>query len=432
MSSRSKLVVLTTSTCLVVILLLGAVMAKSATPPTDDPYRHLGVFSEVLSRIKSDYVEEPDIKGVTLGAMSGMLEAIDPYASYLNAEQYRQYQKNLGTKRASVGLVVAKKFGSVSVVDVIPGSSAAKAGLNTYDMLESINGIATRDMPLAYAELLLSGDPGTNVEVSVLRVTKPEPQKLTLTRTVLKYPAVTYKVLPDQVGYLRVTSLETGKAKEISGALSKLMQEGAKKLVLDLRNDAYGEPEEGIAVANLFVENGMLGYLQGQKVSRQNFDATASKVAWKLPLVVITNRGTAEGAEIAAGAILDNKRAEVVGEKTYGNAALRKPIPMDDGGAIILSVAKYYSPSGKAIQDVGVTPSVTVVENEQTVDVDEDGNPINQEETQKKNQEDLLLKRAIEVLNNGKSGEPAKQAANTSSAPQTPKLATPESKRSNY
>ena len=201
MNSRFKLVVVTSSTFLVVLLLLGAVMGQSASP--EEPYRQLSVYSEVLSRIKSEYVEEPDIKNVTLGAMNGLLESIDPFASYLSAEQYKQYLKSQDSKKAGVGLVLSRKFGYVGVVNAIPGSSAAKAGLGTGDMLESIGGIATRDMPLAYAEMLLQGDTGTSVDITALRVRKPEPQKITLTRAVTRYPAVTSKLLPDGIGLFR-------------------------------------------------------------------------------------------------------------------------------------------------------------------------------------------------------------------------------------
>src|SRR5512132_3861088 len=153
MNRRLKFLVVSFSTLLMGFLLLGAVMGKSASP--DDPYPHLSVYAEVLSRIKSEYVEEPDIKSVTLGAVNGLLEAIDPFASYLNPEQYKQYTKHADGKKANVGLVISKKFGYVAIVDVIPGTAAARAGLATGDMIEAINGVATRDMPLAYAELLL-------------------------------------------------------------------------------------------------------------------------------------------------------------------------------------------------------------------------------------------------------------------------------------
>ena len=187
MSSRTKYFVVSTSTCLTVLLLIGSVLGRSASP--DDTYKHIGVFSDVVSRIKSEYVEEPDMKSVTLGALNGMLEAIDPFASYLNADQYRDYLKNKDVKRADVGLILSKKFGYVGVVGTIAGSPAAKANFTTGDMIESIGGVATRDMPLAYASMLLRGESGTNVELSVVRTRHPEPTNVSLTRAAFALPA---------------------------------------------------------------------------------------------------------------------------------------------------------------------------------------------------------------------------------------------------
>lgn len=400
MNSRFKLFVVTSSSLLVVLLMFGAVMGRSA--PAEDAYKQIAVYTEVLSRIKSDYVEEPDMKNVTLGALNGLLESLDPYASYLSPDQYKQYLKLKDAKRAGVGLVLSKKFGYLNVVDAIPGSPAAKSGLSTGDVLEAIGGVSTRDMPLAYAEMLLQGEPGSSVELTVLRVRRStEPQKVALVRAQTKLPAVSSKVLADQVGHIQVASLEAGKAKEVAAAVAELTRQGAKKIVLDLRDSATGEPEEGVQLANLFLESGLISYLQGQKTSRQNFEAEASKAVWKGPLVVITNRGTANGAELAAAALLDAKRGEVVGERTYGDAAVRKPILLEDGAAVILSVAKYYSPSGKAIQDTGVVPSVPLAETEAPVDPDDDTQP--EPQPQEKPGEDNLLKKAIEVLNSGKA-----------------------------
>jgi len=399
MTSRIKLFVASTSTCLVFVLLFGAMRGKSASP--EDTYRHLAVYTEVLSRIKSDYVEEPDMKSVTLGAVNGLLESIDPYASYLNADQYKQWLKSKDQHKAGVGLVLSKKFGYVGVVDAIPGSPAAKAGLTTTDVLETINGVATRDMPLAFAEILLDGDPGTTVEVGVLRFRKPEPQKITLTRAAIEIPAVTAKMLPEQVGLIQVPSLESHNLKDVAAKVQDLQKQGAKKLILDLRHCATGTPEEGTKLANLFLDKGLITYIAGQKVLRQDINADASADITHLPVVVMVNRGTADGAEIAAAALLDDKRAEVVGERTYGDAAVRKAVTMDDGSAVILSVAKYYSPSGKAIQDTGVTPSVPMLESEPVV-VDDDGNP-QTVEPQSQPGEDLMLKKAIDVVTKGKS-----------------------------
>jgi carboxyl-terminal processing protease len=403
MSSRLKYFVVSTSTCVTILLLIGSVLGQGA--PQDETYKHIGVFTDVVSRIKSEYVEEPDMKSVTLGALNGMLEAIDPFASYLNADQYKDYQKNKDARRADVGLILSKKFGYVGVVGVIPGSPAAKAGFVTGDMIESIKDIATRDMPLAYADLLLKGDAGSTVELSVVRVQKPEPQAVKLTRADVALPAVEDQMLAgQQVAYLKPGALSAAKVKETAADIDKLQKQGAQKIILDLRNTAVGEPEDGIAFANLFLNKGRITYLQGQRVSRQNFDADPSKTITNLPLVVLTNRGTADAAEIAAAALADNKRAELVGEPTYGDASLRRAITMEDGSAIILSVAKYYSADGKAIQDNRVTPKNPVLQVEPQVEFDDNGEPLPEStkeqppQTQKKLEDDPMVKKALQIL----------------------------------
>src|ERR1700719_1475101 len=196
MNRRFQLALVASSTCVVLLLLFGAVYGRSAS--ADSPYTNLGVYSEVLSRIKADYVEEPDIKAVTLGAINGMLESIDGYASYLNSDQYKQYLKAKDAAKPSVGLVLSKRFGYMTVVDALPGSPAAKAGMSTGDVIESINNVSTRDMPLAFADLLFQGDAGTTIEMSVLRARKSEAQKVTLTRAALVYPALASKLVTDQ------------------------------------------------------------------------------------------------------------------------------------------------------------------------------------------------------------------------------------------
>ena len=397
MNSRFKYFVVSTSTCLVLFLLAGAVRGRSTSP--DDTYRHLAVYTEVLSRIKSDYVEEPDLKSVTLGAVNGLLESIDPYASYLNADQYQKYLKSKGEQKPSVGLVLSKKFGYVGIVDSIPGSPAAKAGLTTGDVIESIDGVATRDMPLAFADILLEGEAGSTVEIGILRARKPEPTKIKLIREAIHYPAVEAKMARDGVGVITVSSLAGGEVQQVAAKVADLEKQGAKKLVLDLRDCATGSPEQGIALANLFLDKGLIAYTQGQKDPRKDFDAQSGKAIWHDGLVVITDRGTADGAEVAAAALEGNKRAEVVGERTYGDAAVRKAITMDDGAAVILSVAKYYSPNNKAIQDTGVTPTVAMLET-RPADLDED-NTAPETTQQPKSSEDKLLEKAIDVALHG-------------------------------
>ncbi len=400
MSSRIKYTVVSASACLTVLLLIGTVLGQGASQ--DNTYKHLGVFTDVVSRIKSEYVEEPDMKSVTLGALNGMLEAIDPFASYLNADQYKDYLKNRDVRRSDVGLILSKKFGYVAVVGVVPGSPASKSGFSTNDMIETIKGIATRDMPLAYANLLLQGDPGSSVELSVVRVQRPEPQTVKLVRANSVDLPVEDRLLAGQTGYIKPGVLTSATLRETAADIDKLQKQGAQKLILDLRNTAVGSPQDGMGLANLFLSKGRLTYLQGQRVPRQNFDADSSKTVTNLPLVVLTNRGTADGAEVAAAALQDNKRAQLVGERTYGDASLRRAITMDDGGAIILSVAKYYSADGKAIQDNGVTPGTLVAEAEPTPEVDDNGEPLTApsqppQQPQKKLEDDSVVKKALEL-----------------------------------
>ena len=394
MNNRFKWTVLGSSSCVVFFLLLGARNGRAVA--ADDVYGHLKVYTEVLERIKMEYVEEPDMKSVTLGAINGLLESVDPFASYLNADQYRQFIKGEDSAKAGLGLVLAKRFGYVAVVDVLPGSPAEKANIGTGDLIESINNVATRDMPLAYAEQLLRGDANTKVEVTVLRLKNPDPQKLSLVRTSVPYPEVTSKLMPDGVGYVHVTSLAANRLAEVKSSLENLRKQGARYVVLDLRHCSTGDQERGVALANLFLTSGEITYLQGQKMPKKDFVASERDSVWTGPLVIITNRSTAGGAEIAAAALMDDKRAQVVGERSFGDASLRKTIQMEDGGAVILSVAKYYSPSGKAIQDTGVVPTVQLAENDNSPELDQDGNPI--PGSAPKSAEDNLLKQSIELV----------------------------------
>jgi carboxyl-terminal processing protease len=216
-----------------------------------------------------------------------------------------------------------------------------------------------------------------------------------LTRAVIVDPALRSEMMADQIGYIRPETLTDGKVSQVATAVKSLQQQGAKRIVLDLRNCALGDDREGAALANLFLDQGLITYLQGQKVPRQEFKADPAKAITKLPLQVIVNRGTAGPAEIAAGALLDDKRAQLVGERSYGDAGMRKAVTMDDGGAIILSVAKYYAPSGKAIQDVGVTPQTLLAEPEAQVELDDDGNPVPPENDNAPKDNTDYLKRAI-------------------------------------
>jgi len=383
------------------MLLVGVKLGRSASNG-DDPYKHFSVFSEVITRIKSDYVEEPDMKNVTLGALNGLLESIDPFASYLNADQYKQYQATKGASKANVGLVLSRRFGYVSVVDSVPGSPASKANLHTGDMLESIKGISTRDMPLAYAEMLLMGDENSTVDVQVLRARKPEPEKLTLTRVKVAYPQPVLTLGADGVATFAVSSLEGDLKVAVKKGLDSAVAKGAKKLVLDLRHCSTGKAADGVEIAQWFLDKGAIGSVKGQRMDEQKFSADAAQQIWKSPVVLIVNRGTAGAAEVFAAALLENKRAEIVGERSYGDASIRKALSLDDGSAVILSVAKYYAPNGKAIQDTGVVPNYPMNDTLLGPDEDPDGDGVPNEASDKA-KEDTLMKKALELLSGVKT-----------------------------
>jgi carboxyl-terminal processing protease len=249
--------------------------------------------------------------------------------------------------------------------------------------------------------MLFRGKPGSTISFTVLRVQQSaEPQEFELTRERVEPPDVESQVINGDIGLIRVASLEKGKAEKVARHVKQVTNQGARQLVLDLRRAATGDPEEGVALADLFLNDGLITYLEGQRVTKQEFRATSDATATDLPMAVLINRGTARGAEIAAAALLDNERGQVVGERSYGDAALRRAVRLEDGGAVILSVAKYHSPKGEAIQDTGVTPSVVAIAREPIPEEDED-NPTIRPVPEPSIDEDTILQKAIEVLDNG-------------------------------
>jgi carboxyl-terminal processing protease len=338
---------------------------------------------------------------VTDGALHGLLESLDSNSSYLSADAYKAFKAHKAEGKGDIGAVISKRFGYAAVVAVLPGSPAEKAGIEATDIFESIEGQSTRELSLPEIHNLILGAPGSTLNVEVVRARKAEPQKISITRDVVGIPAVTEKMMDDGIGYLKAEALTKGKAQEIASKIKSLEKSGAKKILLDLRYCAEGDETEGIAVANLFLNHGTITYLQGQKFPRQAFNADPSKAITNLPVAVLVNRGTSGAAEIVAAAILENARGDLVGDKTFGDGSVQKTLDLPDGGALILSVAKYYSPSGKAIQDAAVTPNVLVADAiDDGVNPDDDGAaaPSDEENKPQKNPVDDQLNKALEVL----------------------------------
>jgi carboxyl-terminal processing protease len=398
---KTKAAILFSSVVVLLFMVVGGLDGVRASS-NDGAYRQLQVYSEVLARVRSEYVEEPNIPAVTDGALHGLLESLDANSSYLSPAEYKEYKSHRTEAKGEIGAAVSKRFGYAAVISVIPGGPADKAGIEATDIIEAIEGKSTREMSLAEVHNLLEGQPGSNVSVSVVRARRAEPQKIVITRDLVTVPPVADKMVEEGIGYIRVDGFSKGKTQEIANKIKALQKSGAKKLILDLRNCAEGDESEGISTANLFLNHGTITYLQGQKYPRQAFNADPSKAITTLPLVVMVNKSTAGPAEVVAAAILENARGDIVGDKTFGDGSVQKVIELPDGSALILSVAKYYSPGGKAIQDTAVTPNVLAADAEDDTalpDEDQVSAP-SPDDTAKKQppQQDDQLRKAIQVL----------------------------------
>jgi len=399
MSNKAKAAVLSLSMLIIGLIVAGGLDVRASTN-SSGAYKQLGVYSEVLSRIRSEYVEDPNVGLVTDGALHGLLESLDANSSYLSPAEYKKYKERKSDGKANVGAFLSKRFGYAAVVAVIPGGPADKVGMESGDIIEAIEGRSTRDMSLAEIQNLTSGQPGSNLNLSVVRARRAEPQKLTVTRDIVAAPPIADRMMEAGIGYIKADTLVKGKAAEIASKIKDLQRQGARKLLLDLRNCAEGVESEGIATANLFLNRGLITYLQGQKYNRETFNADPQKATTNLPLVVLVNRGTAGAAEIVAASILENARGDLLGDKTFGVGSIQKVIEVPDGSALILSIAKYYTPGGKPIQDSAITPNIMVASEDDNILPDDEDDATRPVEDKKQPKEDEQLKRAIEVLKN--------------------------------
>lgn len=407
MSKKLQFLLLTSSILILAFAVVGGLGVHAASPRNNNSgaYSHIQVYSEVLYHIRAEYVEEPNMPLVTSGALHGLLESLDANSSYLSPAEYKVFKEKKRDGKANIGATISKRFGYAAVVSIIPGGPADKAGIGSGDIIETIDGKSTHDMSLAEIKSVTAGETGSRLDCTIIRVRKIEPQKITITRDVVNPPAVTEQLMNDNVGYIKALELNKGKAQEIANQIKTLQKQGAKKLILDLRDDSEGDEEEGIATANLFLNHGLIAYLEGQKYPRVTSNADATRKVTDLPVVVMVNRGTAGPAEIVAASILENARGDVLGDKTFGDGSVQKLIEVPDGSALILSVAKYYTPKGKVIQENGVTPNIEVASTDDAAVLPDDEDSVgNTEEPQKTGpKEDEQLQRAIEVLKNKKS-----------------------------
>lgn len=325
----------------------------------DGAYREMRVYTEVLKHIQTDYVTQPNIGTVTNGALHGLLESLDADSSYLTPTEFKIYNEKPVGATAQIGVTVSKRFGYATIVNVMPGSPADQNHLSDGDVIESIGTQSTHQLSLAVIRLMLEGKPGSSVEISVVRPFKPDPDKLTLTRAVTAPPSLeTQEYENSSILYIKPGVLNAARVDDIAAHIKAAPKN--TKFLIDLRDTTGNDEQQGIRLANLFIKQGTLAMLAGQKYLEQTFTADPAKCLTDAPVDVLVNRGTYGAAELFAGAIEDSKRGEVIGERTFGEGSVQKTISMPNGAALLLTVAKYETPDGSKIQDNAVNPTVAV------------------------------------------------------------------------
>jgi carboxyl-terminal processing protease len=384
MSSRARLLVALASTFLIGYVAVGSLLARVLG---DTSYGQLAIFNEVIRLVLDAYVEPVDVERAMAGARLGMTDALDGDSAYLDAEQLARYQRSTGDQDAEVGVILTRRFAFLMVVAVRPGSSAEEAGLRTGDLIKSIDGRHTRPLPAVVGQSLLRGAPGSSVTLGVLRA-GADPFEISVTRERILTTSPEGRMLDETTGYLRVFDLTPDTGGALGTQIEVLAKEGATRMVLDLRDAAFGDPADAVSVAELFMDGGLVATRVGRRVKETRLEADPARRAWAGPLVVLVDSGTAGPGEIVAGALADTAETPLVGERTFGRAAVSRVVPLPVGG-LVLTEAKYMSPSGISIHGSGLQPSVPVAAADPHEDAGDDA------ETPRP---DRILERALEVL----------------------------------
>lgn len=327
----------------------------------DDTYERLKVFTEVLSLIQSNYVENVDPKDLVYGGIRGMLESLDPHSSFMPPEVFKEMQVETQGSFGGLGIEITVKDHQLTVVAPIEGTPADRAGIQPGDRIIKIDGQPTKDMTLMEAVRKMRGPKGTQVTLTIGRDEKGV-FDLTLTREIIEIKSVKSQDLGDGIGYVRLISFQERTARDLQNALERLRKNGMNALVLDLRNNPGGLLNQAVQVSELFLDKGQLiVYTQGRaKDQNLRFVAEGRNGLPKFPMVVLVNGGSASASEIVAGALQDWKRAVVLGTKTFGKGSVQTVIPLSDGSGLRLTTARYFTPKGRSIHGSGIVPDIVV------------------------------------------------------------------------
>ena len=325
-------------------------------------YPELRTFTEVLSLVETNYVNEIEGKKLIRGAIRGLLRTLDPHTSYMSPEFYKEMQVETSGRFGGLGIEITVRSGVLTVVTPIEDTPAYREGIKAGDQIVEIEGKSTKEMNLQGAVRMLRGVPGSKVTITVFRKDAKKPLKFTITREVIRIMSVRSRMERGGVGYVRIRSFQSSTGEEVRKAIEKLGPEEMKGLVIDLRNNPGGLLSQAVSVSNLFLGAGkLIVYTKGRVHNQRNrYTSSDQDPNFKMPVAVLVNPGSASASEIVAGAFQDLKRATVVGEKTFGKGSVQTIVPLTDGSGLRLTTALYYTPNGRLIQGKGIEPDIIV------------------------------------------------------------------------
>jgi carboxyl-terminal processing protease len=340
----------------------GVFAEKDSTTQSALPLDQLHAFSEVFEKVKQDYVEPVSDKKLLDGAIRGMLASLDPHSAYLDKEDYKELQVGTTGQFGGLGIEVGMEDGFVKVIAPIDDTPAKRAGVKAGDLVIRLDDKPVKGMTLKEAVDLMRGKPGTKITLTIIREGAEKPLMLTLTRDVIKVKSVKSRLLENGYGYVRITHFQSHTGESTIEAISDLKKKSKGKLkglVLDLRNNPGGVLSAAVAVSDAFLNKGMIVYTEGRTDDAElKFTATPGDVLNGAPLVVLVNGGSASASEIVSGALQDQKRAVIMGQRTFGKGSVQTILPVGEGAALKLTTARYYTPSGRSIQNEGIVPDI--------------------------------------------------------------------------
>ena len=423
MSFRTKFILILLSATLTLYTVVGGWISTRAQQPANDPNAQLRIFESVLQHIQNDYVDEPNMEKVRAGALRGLAYGLDPYSTYLTPEQVKEFNAGNKDNQAGIGAELSQVASYLYVIAPMKGSPADQAGLRAGDIIEYIDNKATRDISLYDAKQLLNGLGGSEIKLRVLRA-NTTPLTISVKRGTSRAAAAEIRMEAGRVGVLRINSFADGEATEVRARLQDLVKQGAQKIAIDLRDTAGGSLTEAVAVANLFMKDGVIAQTVGREgKALKTFTADSKATLFSGPVVALINTGTAGAAEVVASSLLERNRGQVVGEKSFGAGTEQQLFTLRGGDGLLLTTVKWASAGGKTFlgedrAHSGVTPTVEVKGQEvaDAVDPDEltgnDDDAINKPEPGNEKRdaatpapavkpapaEDVQLKKALELL----------------------------------